>query len=204
MLLFLDIVSPIPEFTIIEDNKVILRQKIISNEGDKLSDNIIQSYIEINNKLNLSEKLQKIVTTIGPGSYTSLRVGCAFISGLKFAKNVLFSPLSMIEIFDFKSNIYKLENLGIFITSSNNQKFFCTKNILGHIDYIKIDNDSFVLPNNIKTVLFNFDNLELDNYKVEKLKISFVDEILKYYDRLTFLKDSIIKPIYISNNKILN
>ena len=53
MLLFLDIVSPIPEFTIIEDNKVILRQKIISNEGDKLSDNIIQSYIEINNKLNL-------------------------------------------------------------------------------------------------------------------------------------------------------
>ena len=204
MLLFLDIVSPIPEFTIIEDNKVILRQKIISNEGDKLSDNIIQSYIEINNKLNLSEKLQKIVTTIGPGSYTSLRVGCAFISGLKFAKNVLFSPLSMIEIFDFKSNIYKIEKLGIFITSSNNQKFFCTKNNLGHIDYIKIDNDSFVLPNNIKTILFNFDNLELDNYKVEKLKFSFVDEILKYNDKLTFLKDSIIKPIYISNNKILN
>ena len=204
MLLFLDIVSPIPEFTIIEDNKVILRQKIISNEGDKLSDNIIQSYIEINNKLNLSEKLQKIVTTIGPGSYTSLRVGCAFISGLKFAKNVLFSPLSMIEIFDFKSNIYKIENLGIFIASSNNQKFFCTKNTLGHVDYIKIDNDSFILPNNIKTVLFNFHNLELDNYKVEKLKFSFVDEILKYNDKLTFLKDTIIRPIYISNNKILN
>ena len=61
-----------------------------------------------------------------------------------------------------------------------------------------------MLPNNIKTVLFNFDNLELDNYKVEKLKFSFVDEILKYNDKLTFLKDSIIKPIYISNNKILN
>ena len=61
-----------------------------------------------------------------------------------------------------------------------------------------------LLQNNIKTVLFNFDNLELDNYKVEKLKISFVDEILKYNNRLTFLKDSIIKPIYISNNKILN
>ena len=61
-----------------------------------------------------------------------------------------------------------------------------------------------MLPNNIKTVLFNFDNLELDNHKVEKLKFSFVDEILKYNDKLNFLKDSIIKPIYISNNKILN
>ena len=61
-----------------------------------------------------------------------------------------------------------------------------------------------MLPNNIKTVLFNFDNLELDNHKVEKLKFSFVDEILKYNDKLNFLKDSIIKPIYISNNNILN
>ena len=204
MLLFLDIISPIPEFTIIEDNKVILRQKIISYESDKLSDNIIQSYIEINNKLNLSEKLQKIVTTIGPGSYTGLRVGCAFISGLKFAKNVLFSPLSMNEIFDFKSSIYKIENLSIFISSANNQKFFCTKNILGHVDYIKIENDSFVSPKNIKTILFNSKSLELDNKKVKQVKFSFVDEILKYNNKLTFLKDSIIKPIYISNNKILN
>ncbi len=204
MLLFLDIISPIPEFTIIEDNKVILRQKIVSKESDKLSDNIIQSYVKLNNKVNLSEKLKKIVTTIGPGSYTSLRVGCSFISGLKFAKNILFSPLSINEIFEFKFDTYKTESLAIFITSSNNQRFFCTKNNLGQICYTKIDNDNFALPNNIETILFNSHHLNLDNYKVKKLKLSFIDEILKYNNKLIFLKDSIIKPIYISNNKILN
>jgi len=204
MLLFLDLISSIPEFTIIEDNKVILRQEIISKESDKLSDNIIQSYIEINNKLNLTEKLSKIVTTIGPGSYTSLRVGCAFISGLKLAKNVLFAPLSMKEIFDFKSDIYKTDSLGIFISSSNNQKFFCTKNNIGYMEYIKIDNSSFLLPDNIKTILFNSEKLDLDNQKVKQLKFSFLDELLKYSDKLIFLKDNIIRPIYISNNKILN
>ena len=47
MLLFLDVISPIPEFCVIDDNKVILQEKIIQNETDRLSDNIIQSYIEI-------------------------------------------------------------------------------------------------------------------------------------------------------------
>ena len=43
MLLFLDVISPIPEFCLIEDNKVVLKRKIITNETDRLSDNIIQS-----------------------------------------------------------------------------------------------------------------------------------------------------------------
>ena len=52
MLLFLDIISPIPEFCVIDDNKVILQEKIIQIETDRLSDNIIQSYIEIDKRLN--------------------------------------------------------------------------------------------------------------------------------------------------------
>ena len=35
MLLFLDVISPIPEFFIIEDNKVILQRKIINKESEK-------------------------------------------------------------------------------------------------------------------------------------------------------------------------
>ena len=41
MLLFLDVISPLPEFCVIDDNKVILKEKIIQNETDRLSDNII-------------------------------------------------------------------------------------------------------------------------------------------------------------------
>ena len=59
MLLFLDVISPIPEFCVIDDNKVILKEKIIQNETDRLSDNIIQSYIEIDKRLNLTQNLKK-------------------------------------------------------------------------------------------------------------------------------------------------
>ena len=60
MLLFLDVISPIPEFLLIEDNKVILQRKIINKESDKLSDNIFEIYMQINNHYNLDQKLKKI------------------------------------------------------------------------------------------------------------------------------------------------
>ena len=59
MLLFLDIISSIPEFCVIDDNKIILKQKITKSETDKLSDNIIQSYVEIDKRLNLTKNLKK-------------------------------------------------------------------------------------------------------------------------------------------------
>ena len=52
MLLFLDVVSPIPEFSIIDDKKVLLQKKIISQKSDKLSDNIFQTYIKLSKVLN--------------------------------------------------------------------------------------------------------------------------------------------------------
>ena len=103
MLLFLDIISSIPEFCVIDDNKVILKEKIIQNETDRLSDNIIQSYIEIDKHLNLTQNLKKISTTIGPGSYTSLRVGSAFISGLMISRKIPYYPLSIGDILNFNS-----------------------------------------------------------------------------------------------------
>ena len=128
MLLFLDVISPIPEFCVIDDNKVILQKKIIKNETDRLSDNIIQSYIEIDKRLNLTKNLKKISTTIGPGSYTSLRVGSAFISGLMISRKIPYYPLSVEDILNFNSKISSKNNLGVFITSSNNQEFLCYKN----------------------------------------------------------------------------
>ena len=103
MLLFLDVISSIPEFCVIDDNKVILQEKITKHETDRLSDNIIQSYIEIDKRLNLTKNLKKISTTVGPGSYTSLRVGSAFISGLMISRKIPYCPLSIEDILNFNS-----------------------------------------------------------------------------------------------------
>ncbi len=203
MLLFLDIISPIPEFCVIDDNKVILKEKIIQNETDRLSDNIIQSYIEIDKRLNLTRNLKKISTTIGPGSYTSLRVGSAFISGFMISRKIPYYPLTIEDILNFNSKKSSKNNLGVFIKSSNNQEFLCYKNEDNEMEYSKIENDKCSIPKHIELILFNKTKINKNN-KLEQIQFSFFEEFYKNYNNLTFKKNIIIKPIYISNNQLLN
>ncbi len=203
MLLFLDIISPIPEFCVIDDNKVILNEKIIQNETDRLSDNIIQSYIEIDKRLNLTQNLKKISTTIGPGSYTSLRVGSAFISGLMISRKIPYYPLSIEDILNFNSKKSSKNNLGVFIKSSNNQEFLCYKNKDNLMEYNKIENNKCSIPKHIELILFNKTKIDKDS-KLEQIQFSFFGEFYKNYNNLTFKKNITIKPIYISNNQLLN
>ena len=203
MLLFLDIISSIPEFCVIDDNKIILQQKITQSETDKLSDNIIQSYIEIDKQLNLTKNLKKISTTIGPGSYTSLRVGSAFISGLMISRNIPYYPLTIEDILNFNAIKYSKKNLGILITSSNNQEFLCYKNENNEMKYNKIENNKYSIPKHIELILFNKTEINMNN-KFEQIQFSFFEEFYKNYNNLTFKKNIIIKPIYISNNQLLN
>ena len=203
MLLFLDVISSIPEFCVIDDNKVILRQKITEDETDKLSDNIVQSYIEIDKRLNLTKNLKKISTTIGPGSYTSLRVGSAFISGLIISRKIPYYPLSTEDILKFNLRKYSKKNLGVFITSSNNQKFLCYKIKDNKMEYYKIENNKYSIPKNIDLILFNKSKIN-ENNELEQMKFSFFEEFYNNYNNFTFKKNIIIEPIYISNNQLLN
>ena len=203
MLLFLDVISPLPEFCVIDDNKVILQEKIIQNETDRLSDNIIQSYIAIDKRLNLTQNLKKISTTIGPGSYTSLRVGSAFVSGLMISRKIPYYPLSIDDILNFKSKKYYKKNLGVFITSSNDQQFLCYKNKNNVMEYNKIENNKYSIPKHIELILFNKTEIT-ENNQLEQIQFSFFEEFYKNYNNLNFKKNIIIKPIYISNNQLLN
>ncbi len=203
MLLFLDVISPLPEFCVIDDNKVILQEKIIQNETDRLSDNIIQSYIAIDKRLNLTQNLKKISTTIGPGSYTSLRVGSAFVSGLMISRKISYYPLSIDDILNFNSKKYYKKNLGVFITSSNDQQFLCYKNNDNVMEYKKIENSKCSIPKHIELILFNKTKIN-ENKKLEQIQFSFSEEFYKNYNNLNFKKNIIIKPIYISNNQLLN
>ena len=203
MLLFLDVISSIPEFCVIDDNKVILRQKITEDETDKLSDNIVQSYIEIDKRLNLTKNLKKISTTIGPGSYTSLRVGSAFISGLIISRKIPYYPLSTEDILKFNLRKYSKKNLGVFITSSNNQKFLCYKIKDNKMEYYKIENNKYSIPKHIDLMLFNKSKIN-ENNELEQMKFSFFEEFYNNYNNFTFKKNIIIEPIYISNNQLLN
>lgn len=203
MLLLLDVVSPIPEFSLIEDNKFALNTKIIQNESLKLSDNIFQTYVKISKDIDLSNKLTKVILTTGPGSYTSLRVGAAFIAGLSIAKELPLCTLSAADILNIKKNNFKNDKIAIYISSANNQNFLCTSKD-EKIEYTKVEKNNFYLNNDFDTVFYNHKKISKTYFNGNQVEISLKEEILSNYKELTFKKNSIIRPIYISNNNILN
>ena len=201
MFLFLDVASPIPEFHLINDKKIIDSFKILENNTVKLSDKIIPTYLEINNTHNLSKNLTNLIITIGPGSYTALRVGASFIAGLSQSISLPVSLISIQTIYNYIKRTDK--EIGIYFESSNNQKFFSYKK-QDHFINEKVKNENFILPKFISSVFYNVKSPKFISDKITSESFSIKDIVLKMYNILEFDKNSIIKPIYISNNNILN
>lgn len=200
MFLFLDAASPIPEFHLIEDKKIIKSIKIIEDSDKKLSNSIIPKYLEINSIYNLNSNIKKLIVTIGPGSYTALRVGASFISGLSQSLSLPVSVVSTETIYDcFNDN----KEIGIYFESSNNQKFFSYKKGLVFF-HEKIENENYILPKSISSIFYNLKNPKFNDEKIYLKAFSIKEIILKNIELLEFKKNLIIKPIYISNNSILN
>ena len=201
MFLLLDVASPIPEFHLINDKKIIDSVKITDNKDQKLSDILIPSYLEIDTAYKLSKNLKKLIITIGPGSYTALRVGASFIAGLSQSMNVPVSAVSTLTIHNHLSE--SCENIGIYFESSNKQRFFSYQKNHQFI-HEKIDDLSYVMPESISKVLYNLTLPDFINNNTQSEIFSIKINVIENLENLEFDKNLIIKPIYISNNTILN
>ena len=201
MFLFLDVASPISEFHLINDKKIIDSIKITNNTDEKLSDLLIPTYLQIDNDYNLSKKLKKLIITIGPGSYTALRVGASFIAGLSQSMDLPVAVISTSTIYKYLSDTNK--KIGIYFESSNNQKFFLYQKNSEYIN-VKIENQNFVIPELISYIFYNLGLPKFIDSKIKSEMFSIKMNVLENLDKLEFNKNLIIKPIYISNNNILN
>ena len=212
MILFLDTVSPSPTFTVIKDNKVIHSIHILDKNSNKISDRIIPVFLKLQKESQLGDKIKKLVVCTGPGSYTSLRVGIAFMYGISYSKKIPLIGITCFDLFHFvipKSNIKKTL---MFICSSNDQKFIRIysnqddKYLIKKIDYklqsIDIDYTEYNYSiSNYKLSSNYIKKLNLNNHQV----INLAEIVKKNLKNITLLPaNNIIKPIYISNNKILN
>ena len=209
MILFLDTVSPLPEFSLIGDNKIIFSKKIINNHHEKMSDYLIKSYTDLEKKFSLDQKLENLIINIGPGSYTSLRIGIAFFSGLSMSYQIDLKGIPCVDFYKYLISKDDLLLTGIYIHSANNQKFICIydqKKVHYNIHKIESFNEieNFKIKKIISNTELNKDNLNLfKNIKYQS--ISFKEIIIKNLDAIMRLESpKIIEPIYISNNKILN
>ena len=209
MILFLDTVSPLPEFSLIGDNKIIFSKKIINNHHEKMSDYLIKSYTDLEKKFSLDQKLENLIINIGPGSYTSLRIGIAFFSGLSMSYQIDLKGIPCVDFYKYIISKDDLLLTGIYINSANNQKFICIydqKKEYYNIHKIESFNEieNFKIKKIISNTELNKNNSNLfKNIKYQS--ISFKEIIIKNLDAIMRLESpKIIEPIYISNNKILN
>jgi len=207
MNLFLDVISPIPEFTVINDNKIILSRRIVKSEENKLSDSIIPVYKKIDKALNLTRNLTSLIVTKGPGSYTSLRIGISFILGLHFSKEIKIAGVSSEDLLNFEiSNNLKL-NYGIYFVSANNQEFVCYKLFNQNFKYIKLEKNSLNNHKELKQIeifYYNHKPLNISLQNCRQIKYLIKENILRNFFKLQFNNFDILRPIYISNNQILN
>ena len=209
MILFLDTVSPLPEFSLIADNKIIFSKKIINNHHEKMSDYLIKSYTDLEKKFSLDQKLENLIINIGPGSYTSLRIGIAFFSGLSMSYQIDLKGIPCVDFYKYLISKDDLLFTGIYINSANNQKFICIYDQKKeHYNIHKIESFNEIENFKIKKVISNTElNKNNSNFfkNIKYQSISFKEIIIKNLDAIMSLESpKIIEPIYISNNKILN
>ena len=201
MFLFLDVASPIPEFHLIKDKKIIDSAKIFNNQDFKLSDKIIPSYLEISKKHDLTKNIIKLIISIGPGSYTALRVGASFIAGLSQSMDLPVAVVSTESIYKYLTE--KNDQIAIYFESSNNQRFFSYKKDKKFF-HEKVEKKNFVLPKSINFIFYNYTYPEFIECKINSSLFTLKEIVLKNLTNIEFKENLIIKPIYISNNSILN
>ena len=209
MILFLDTVSPLPEFSLIGDNKIIFSKKIINNHHEKMSDYLIKSYTDLEKKFSLDQKLENLIINIGPGSYTSLRIGIAFFSGLSLSYQIGLKGIPCVDFYKYIISKDDLLFTGIYINSANNQKFICIYDEKkDHYNIHKIESFNEIENFKIKKIISNTELNKNNSNLFKNIKyqsISFKEIIIKNLDAIMRLESpKIIEPIYISNNKILN
>ena len=126
MILFLDTVSPLPMFSIIEENKVIESIQIQNENSKKISDCIIPAYFTLHNQLQINDKIKKLIVCTGPGSFTALRVGIAFMYGLSVSKRISLISISCTDLLKFAVLKVDEKKTLMIICSSNDQNFIIT------------------------------------------------------------------------------
>ena len=212
MILFLDTVSPLPVFSVIKENKVIKSIQILKKNSNKISDCIIPAYFTLQNQLQVNDKIEKLVVCTGPGSFTALRVGIAFMYGLSISKKISLIGISCADLLQFTIPKSYEKKILMIICSSNNQNFIAIssnkshKYLINKIDAklhsMKIDYNQYShcitnskLPANIANVLG------------EKIcQQTNFSEIVKFNLKNILLLPikPIVEPIYISENKLFD
>jgi len=212
MILFFDTVSYLPEICLISDNKMLFSKRILEDHDDKMSDCIVPVYTDLEKKFKLDKELKYLITVTGPGSFTALRVGIAFLSGLSISMKIPLIGIPCFDLFQYVINADEKRSTAIYICSSNDQKFLCfysqdTNECI--INKVEKNAIPYIFDTSVVKTLFTNDVSVLADpllpKNIECIKFDFKKIVLQHIKAILLLpRQEIIEPIYISNNKIFS
>ena len=122
MIFFIDTVSLKPQISLIRNNSIINSRKIPTNYP--VSDTLIQELEKLIDNDLKSLKISLIAVCIGPGSYTSLRIGISVAIGLSYSLHAPLQGFSANEVLLRHSRLKNSKkNICIYVQSLNKQSF---------------------------------------------------------------------------------
>ena len=182
----------------IKDKIVATSNKLIDSSHSKLLATNVDLIIK-NNKIKF-DNLDYLILSIGPGSYSGLRVGSSFIKGLGYAIKKDVIPINTIHAMnlelDFKGNYY----VGIF---SHRDYLFYQEFLNGEPVGEQVC-DRISNLKNIKIFGYGLDKISnIDYTEVKPSSVSLVNYLIKNCDVLLSDKKHIsnISPIYLAKKK---
>ena len=144
-------------------------------------------------------KMDYIATTIGPGTFTGIRVGLSLSQGLAYSLGIPIVPINVIEVLNYqikttKEYIVAIHSYKNFIT----YQYFNQKN-KNNMNFGKVEDIKNKIVFGIGLEKFeselNYNPLELSSFEVGEYAI-------KRYTELVENNISLIKPIYLNEYKI--
>ena len=159
-------------------------------------------------KFKLNDKIDNLIVCTGPGSYTAMRIGIAFMYGISITKKIPLIGISGLELLKFATPKQNHKQTLFLIKSSNDQNFFSIyskKNNSYLLNKINNSNDKNIFN---KKYSYKIANSEIDSSIIEDLNISeykiisFSEIVNSNLEKILLKKlNKTISPIYIEESK---
>ena len=181
------------------NNKIIDKKEIITeNNHSKYLANLVNDIIK-ENKIQLST-IDYFILSIGPGSYSGLKVGSSFLKGLAYTQNKSIVPINTID--------------SINLTLNDNGNYYIA--IYSHRDYVYYQEfiNSKSVGNQFCDSIWKLKKIKIYGYGLDKINnIKYIESkpsatnLIKYIKKntsmLNKMKNKEISPLYltVNNNK---
>ncbi len=175
----------------------------LKEDNNRMHSSLLGSYVnDIFQSSNIDiDDLDSIAISIGPGSYTGLRIGLSFAKGMAYALKKPIIPINTIDSLN-----YSIDDSNYFIILSAYKNFYYIQEYKQGIKSNNIKFDTIEsIKNESKIYGYTENKLDRDIIEVNPSSINIAKMALKYYDNyickdVKSIKPNYIKPIQFKKN----